>query len=220
MRLPHGVVSAILLIAVGCASPPELEFADWMLPVPDGTPVLEYAPVPPEERDPNAVQLIEDLVIGRDRLAWSPPIRGISSWPTAAFAASRCSDRERPPFPPHAKRDIHLRSGALEAGVDIDSIDWPNRFRAIESIRGDSAGRLYVFPELVYEGDRTPERRPVDVYSPDGHLLAAGFVPTLWDDEIGRPRGNWSYAAGEHVYGLRPNAAGELDVVRYRIELR
>jgi len=61
-----------LAVAVGsmaaCSSMggADLEFADWLLPVPEGTPIKEYAPVAVEERDPDAVRLVEDLVIGGD----------------------------------------------------------------------------------------------------------------------------------------------------------
>lgn len=57
---------ATALVNVGCSSKPELEFADWILPVPAGTPIKEYAPVRREERDPDAIVLVEDLVIGGD----------------------------------------------------------------------------------------------------------------------------------------------------------
>ena len=46
----------------GCTEP--LEFADWRLPIPDGIPIKEYAPVSLEERDPDAIRLLDDLVIG------------------------------------------------------------------------------------------------------------------------------------------------------------
>lgn len=63
----HALAAACALsVAVaGCAAEP-LHFADWLLTVPEDTPIKEYAPVPVEERDPDAVRLIEDLVIGED----------------------------------------------------------------------------------------------------------------------------------------------------------
>ncbi|MGD8328017.1 MAG: 6-bladed beta-propeller [Acidobacteriota bacterium] len=50
----------------GCTSGPDLMFADWLIPVPEGTPVKEYGPVPVDERDPGAIELVDDLVIGTD----------------------------------------------------------------------------------------------------------------------------------------------------------
>jgi hypothetical protein len=54
------------LVNVGCSSEPELQFADWLFPVPEGTPIKEYGPVPLEGRDESTVQLIDDLTIGAD----------------------------------------------------------------------------------------------------------------------------------------------------------
>ena len=61
------VAAAVLcctFAATACAAEPPLDFPDWILPVPDGTPIREYAPVPREERDADAIMLVEDLVIG------------------------------------------------------------------------------------------------------------------------------------------------------------
>ena len=65
MPIRVGILVALLLV-VGCAGERELEFADWLFDVPEGTPTKEYGPVPLEGRDPQKVQLIEDLVIGDD----------------------------------------------------------------------------------------------------------------------------------------------------------
>ena len=46
-------------------SPEPLHFADWTIPVPEGTPIIEYAAVPMEERT-ERIELVEDLVIGRE----------------------------------------------------------------------------------------------------------------------------------------------------------
>ncbi len=50
----------------GCNDQPELRFADWVFPVPEGVPIKEYAPVPWESRTEIAFELVEDLVIGGD----------------------------------------------------------------------------------------------------------------------------------------------------------
>jgi len=66
----HRLALTTLLLAScclpGCSSGPDLVFADWLIPVPEGTPVKEYGPVPVDGRDPGAIELIDDLVIGTD----------------------------------------------------------------------------------------------------------------------------------------------------------
>ncbi len=57
---------AAAFTSAGCSSEPELVFADWLIDVPEGTPVKEYGPVPLQGRDETIVQLIDDLVIGGD----------------------------------------------------------------------------------------------------------------------------------------------------------
>ncbi len=57
----------VLVVATGtlaCSEP--LEFADWTVPVPPGTPIIEYAAVPMEERAGRLIEVEEDLVIGRE----------------------------------------------------------------------------------------------------------------------------------------------------------
>ena len=57
-------VSALIGLAIACTACGEsLDFADWIIPVPDGTPVHEYAPVRVAERRAR-IDLVEDLVIG------------------------------------------------------------------------------------------------------------------------------------------------------------
>ena len=69
-RAPSRCPTVLLLLAAlalgGCTSEPELEFAEWTLPVAEETRIVEYAGVPLGERDPGTVQLIDDLVIGAD----------------------------------------------------------------------------------------------------------------------------------------------------------
>ncbi|MBW2397617.1 MAG: hypothetical protein JRG95_25515, partial [Deltaproteobacteria bacterium] len=50
---------------LACTEP--LEFADWTIPVPEGTPIIEYAAVPMEERT-ERIELVEELVIGDEGL--------------------------------------------------------------------------------------------------------------------------------------------------------
>ena len=58
------IIAAALGLAIACTACGEsLEFADWIIPVPDGTPIHEYAPVRVAERRVR-IDLVEDLVIG------------------------------------------------------------------------------------------------------------------------------------------------------------
>jgi len=60
------IIMGSLCAAAACTRSPDLEFADWVFPVAEGTPVKEYAPVPMRDRAEDAFELIEDLVIGGD----------------------------------------------------------------------------------------------------------------------------------------------------------
>lgn len=62
---PSSAVAAFLGLLVAACSGPELQFADWTIPLPEGTPVHEYAGVPLEERE-TWIELVEDLVIGEN----------------------------------------------------------------------------------------------------------------------------------------------------------
>ncbi len=62
LATPLAVLMAIVLTA--CTAEP-LEFPDWTIPVPEGTPIIEYAAVPMAERT-ERIELVEDLVIGGD----------------------------------------------------------------------------------------------------------------------------------------------------------
>lgn len=54
--------SLALLAAAGCSEP--LLFADWTLPVAEGTPVVEYEYVPIDRRGGDSIEWVEELVIG------------------------------------------------------------------------------------------------------------------------------------------------------------
>jgi len=59
--LPAVLAISAPFLAVGCSQP--LEFADWTIPVPEGTEVIGYPAVPFDERGDALVALREDLVI-------------------------------------------------------------------------------------------------------------------------------------------------------------
>lgn len=57
----HLALIAVGVVVISCAEP--LEFADWTVPVPAGTRVVEFAGVPDEERA-GRIELVEDVGVG------------------------------------------------------------------------------------------------------------------------------------------------------------
>jgi hypothetical protein len=55
---------ALIAATLACAEP--LELADWRIDVPPGTRIIELSTVPLEERDADAVKLVDDLVLCGD----------------------------------------------------------------------------------------------------------------------------------------------------------
>jgi len=62
LTVPALVVIVAAAAATACSDP--LVFADWTIPVPEGTRVVEYADVSDEERAGHVIELVEDLAIG------------------------------------------------------------------------------------------------------------------------------------------------------------
>ena len=62
MRKTAGLMLLVLALG-GCAE--SLDFADWVIPVPEGVPIVEYPFVPAEQRI-ERIELVEDLVLGMD----------------------------------------------------------------------------------------------------------------------------------------------------------
>lgn len=56
------VAVACLVSALSACSEP-LEFADWTIPVPEGTRIVEYADIPTQERT-ERIELVEEIVLG------------------------------------------------------------------------------------------------------------------------------------------------------------
>jgi hypothetical protein len=117
------------------------------------------------------------------RVAWRRPARSLS-------ARQRVIDQA-------------VRAGDGPAAVG--DFDWPPA-QAVELLRTDGAGRLYVFPTKPREDDAPVGPRMVDVYSSAGDFLAAGLVDHIW-----------THARGDHVYGLRTNERDEWVAVRYHL---
>jgi len=55
---------SICAITLTACTPESLEFADWTIPVPEGTPIIEYEAVPMEDRT-ERIELVEDLAIAQ-----------------------------------------------------------------------------------------------------------------------------------------------------------
>lgn len=113
------------------------------------------------------------------------------------------------PRPPRSlserQRDVDNAVRVGDRSASVDDFDFPPA-DALEFLRTDGAGRLYVFPTMPTEDDEPAPARMVDVYETNGELLAAGLVDHIW-----------SFARGDYVYGLRTNAQGERVAVRYRL---
>ena len=58
----RGPLAFALALSLAACAPDPFEFADWTIPVPEGTRIIEYAYVPLEERT-ERIELVEDLVI-------------------------------------------------------------------------------------------------------------------------------------------------------------
>jgi len=104
-------------------------------------------------------------------------------------------------------------------GLAEQDLEWPTEFQALADVLTDGRGRLYVVPNIAYEGD-APSRMPVDVYSTDGQRVAAGYLPARWSEQVARFLAPWTHAAGDYVYGLREDADGETVAVRYRLVIK
>ena len=114
----------------------------------------------------------------------------------------------RPPYPESQKQEMLEAYSQDGAEIDADRLRWPELDRSVRAIRTDGEGRLYVF---LSPGEAAPagERFLVDVYSPDGELLAAGFTRSIWQ-----------HAVGDDVYELRRDPVlDEMVVVRYRLAI-
>jgi hypothetical protein len=123
-----------------------------------------------------------------------------------------------------------LRSSLVTAAIPPDILDtaaaqirerqpdwerpdnWPERMPAIGNMVVDGHGNLYVFhytftPRDPYTGQplgEAPDRRAVDVYSPNGELIAAA-----WSEPMG-----WSAAWGDYVYSIGRDPQTEEEIVR------
>lgn len=63
LPLPGPVLILAAIAALTSACTPPLEFADWTVPVPDGTPIVEYSGVDAAQRAGHRIEVRDDLVI-------------------------------------------------------------------------------------------------------------------------------------------------------------
>ena len=82
---------------------------------------------------------------------------------------------------------------------------WPELRPAIERIAVDGHGNLYVYP---YPDDRDSTVRPVDVYSPQGERLFAGWISSV----------RWRSVRDDYLLAWElDEETGEERIVRYRL---
>lgn len=122
----------------------------------------------------------------------------------------------RPAMSSHVRGQLLSMARSMDEAVVPSQFDWPPGDDAVEELRTDGAGRLYVILKTHFEGT-PPDQLPVDVYSSEGNHVAAGFMPVRWREGYPLAFPAWDHAVGEHVYGRRENEAGELVAVRYRL---
>jgi len=120
---------------------------------------------------------------------------------------------ERFEWPDSAKESLlasFTRSFETDDELRADEFTWPEKYYALLGVRTDGRGRMFTVispvPNFDNDGSQPPTEYPLDAYSPDGELLAAGVVPYLWTS-----------AQGDYVYGTRPDENDETVVVRYRL---
>lgn len=142
-------------------------------------------------------------------IAYLSPIHEYQVLAVSADGSPRWALRVAWPRPPLAESTkaalVEQRSRSGTGTATVGDFDWPPA-SALQLLRTDGAGRLYVFPTMPREDDEPPAPRMVDVYSPTGELLAAGLVDHIW-----------THARGDYVYGLRTNERDERVAVRYRL---
>jgi len=115
---------------------------------------------------------------------------------------------DRRPITEEDKEDRIRRLRKVPSKIDTSLTVWPEALGSISRLSVDGRGRLYVFLQ-VSASDRSSEGLvPVDVYSPEGEHLFAGFAEDF----------EWTAASGDFIYGIRVNPdTDEREPVRYRL---
>jgi hypothetical protein len=114
-----------------------------------------------------------------------------------------------------------LRAMGESAEGDREAIDGLREtLPALQAIKVDGAGRLWVFPYVDHPPGQEPpaEYWPADVYGADGELLYSGSIPARFALHPARGAA-WVAAAGDHVYGFETDANGNRVLVGHRVTL-
>lgn len=90
--------------------------------------------------------------------------------------------------------------------VRRSEVEFPDLKPALSRLSIDARGFLYVFPYVEVERGAD---RPVDVYSPAGERVFAGWIPEV----------RWTAVHDDHVYAIEPDReTQEQELVRYRLQ--
>ncbi|HEX9698947.1 MAG TPA: hypothetical protein VGD06_05750 [Acidobacteriota bacterium] len=87
-----------------------------------------------------------------------------------------------------------------------------DRAPTLSGLLVDGHGHLYAFLYTWVAPFSESHDYPIDVYSPAGERLFAGAIT------LAIPGGFWEAAHQDHVYQLELDAAGDWQIVRYRLE--
>jgi len=236
-RVPVVVLAAALC---ACCSEP-LVFADWTVPVPEGTRIVEYADATQSDRQGNRIELVEDLAIGArgndDNYTFFRPMHvGVDS-----AGNMYVLDGGNSRIQMYDAQGNYVRTlGAEGSG--------PGEFRAGRG--GFTQVRMSIAGDHVVDllSNNVPDLDASDTDWPShlgsisrlavdgrGRLYVFAFEPpfSVSDEDVdvdvyapdgerlftgSMPRFRWSDAAGEFVYGWRTNdETEEQEPVRYRL---
>jgi hypothetical protein len=207
---------------------------------PDGAIEVEYATIPVARATVQAVgsSMVLPVIRGPGQVAAAPDgtlyVTGgdeyeiLSLTPAGETRWVMRGERPREPMPAaeidRAFGAVEQMLGAMGETGEIDrstARGIPELLPALESIKVDGRGRLWVFPFVMRALDEGASQTvvPVDVYDSEGNLLYAGSLPARFAVRPGRASA-WMTAAGDFVYGVQRNpASGAPSLVRHRIDL-
>jgi len=109
--------------------------------------------------------------------------------------------------------------------IEVSDVEWLDKQYALADVKVDGQGRIYAF-HWVPRGT-VVDRLPVDVYSPDGARIFAGWmvgdIDNLYWQGSWKPgpmlADAWQTARGEFIYGVREDPdTGIWTVVRHWLE--
>ena len=164
---------------------------------------------------------VRDVAVGNGGVVYVTPAHEYQVLAMSLSAGSKWALRvawRRPAISAGVRAEVAWRARSKEDPYPSEDLDWPAGYHAIGDLLTDGIGRLFVMLNVHFEGE-PPDQIPTDVYSPDGELIASGFLPVRWRDPPASFSSPWISAAGEYVYGLSEDGQGESVVTRYRLLL-